>query len=360
MRPTVHDIAAEAGVSLATVDRVLNARAGVRSETRLRVQAAVERLGYVRDVAAANLAKSRIYPIRFILPSGDNPFMRALEAHVRQVGNPALRPGGLERVAVSLDCVPPLDAPALAAALIKAGEDEPAGIAVVAVEAPEVAAAVRTLQARGIPVATLVSDLPASGRNHFAGIDNMAAGRTAGGLMRRFLSGSRGAVAVIAGSLSLRDHRERLDGFAQALREAGEGLTLLPVLEGEDDPAKVEALAKRLLAEQPDLAGIYSLGAGDRGLVRALAQTKMPRPQAVVVHELSDHTRQALEEGLVDAVLAQDPGHIARSAVRVLRAFADGLVFDPAQERIRIDIFLKDNLPPARQALSDPHLPTGE
>ncbi|WP_323130698.1 LacI family DNA-binding transcriptional regulator, partial [Sinorhizobium medicae] len=83
MRPTVHDIAAEAGVSLATVDRVLNNRPGVRSVTRNRVERAIATLGYVRDVAAANLAKSRSYPLVFILPSGENAFMRGLESELR-------------------------------------------------------------------------------------------------------------------------------------------------------------------------------------------------------------------------------------------------------------------------------------
>ena len=55
MRPTVHDIAAAAGVSLATVDRVLNLRPGVRSVTRAKVEQAIERIGYVRDVAALAL-----------------------------------------------------------------------------------------------------------------------------------------------------------------------------------------------------------------------------------------------------------------------------------------------------------------
>jgi LacI family transcriptional regulator len=44
-------------------------------------------------------------------------------------------------------------------------------------------------------------------------------------------------------------------------------------------------------------------------------------------------------------VLNQDPGHEVRSAVRVLKAKADELPVLAAQERIRIDIFLKDNLP---------------
>ena len=78
MRPTVHDIAAAAGVSLATVDRVLNQRPGVRHVTREKVETAIRDLGYIRDVAAANLAKGRTYPLVFILPASDNSFMRRL------------------------------------------------------------------------------------------------------------------------------------------------------------------------------------------------------------------------------------------------------------------------------------------
>ena len=60
---------------------------------------------------------------------------------------------------------------------------------------------------------------------------------------------------------------------------------------------------------------------------------------------MTRHTRAALNEGLIDAVLNQDAGHEVRSAIRVLKAKADGVAVIGAQERIRIDIFLKDNLP---------------
>jgi len=83
MRPTVHDIAAAAGVSLATVDRVLNQRPGVRHVTREKVENAIREIGYVRDVAAANLAKGRTYPLVFILPTSDNSFMHGLNDEVQ-------------------------------------------------------------------------------------------------------------------------------------------------------------------------------------------------------------------------------------------------------------------------------------
>ncbi|WP_337183645.1 LacI family DNA-binding transcriptional regulator [Shinella sp.] len=340
MRPTVHDIADKAGVSLATVDRVLNDRPGVRGVTRARVEAAIAALGYVRDVAAANLAKGRVYPLVFILPEGDNPFMRGLEAEVRRAGLHS----AAERTSLSVATVPAFDAAALAKAIDAAIAEDVSGIAAVAVDAAEVSDAIARAHEAGIPVVTLVSDLAGSGRDHFVGVDNIAAGRTAGSLMGRFLGGRSGPVAVLAGSMRVRDHGERLEGFAAAMSAMPEPRTILPVLEGQDDPELSFSLIADCLANVPHLAGIYSLGAGNRGLIAALSAGGRG-DLCVIVHELTGETRAALESGVVDAVLNQDAGHEVRSAIRVLRAKADGLPVNAAQERIRLDIFIKDNLP---------------
>ena len=341
MKPTVHDIAAAAGVSLATVDRVLNRRPGVSTRTRDKVESAVVALGFVRDVAAANLAKGRVYPLTFILPANDNSFMRELERAV----NDAMARSPSERTDIRILKVPPFDATSLVEVLDGLLAERPAGVALVAVDTPEVAAAVDRLVQAGIPVVTLVSDLPTSGRVHYAGIDNLAAGRTAASLLGRFVGDRRGSIAVLAGSMLVRDHRERLDGFCAVMATDFPHIALLEVIEGRDDPARVEHLLTNLFRERSDILGIYSLGAGNRGLVAALGKARFDRQPAVIAHELTGTTRNALNDGLVDAVLNQDPGHEVRSAIRVLKATADGLPLLAAQERIRIDIFLKDNLP---------------
>jgi LacI family transcriptional regulator len=346
MKPTVHDIARSAGVSLATVDRVLNGRPGVRRITRERVEGAISLLGYVRDVAAANLAKGRTYRFDFILPSNDNSFMIGLGEEVRG----AIARSGSERTGIRIVDVPPFDPDALVGALERMLSDPPAGVAFVAIDAPQVRAAARRLSEAGIPTVTLVSDLPDSTRDHYAGIDNIAAGRTAGSLMGRFLSGRflgerRATVAVLAGSMLVRDHRERLEGFSAVIHSAYPGIDILPVIEGRDDPALTEVLIGDALRHHPGISGIYSLGAGNRGLVRALRHAASGDRPVVIAHELTASTRAALTEGVIDAVLNQDAGHEVRSAIRVLKAKADGLPVIAAQERIRIDIFLKDNLP---------------
>jgi LacI family transcriptional regulator len=249
-----------------------------------------------------------------------------------------------ERTRIAAVHVPPSDAPALVQAFDAAVAEGVAGIAAVAVDAPEVAAAIRRARAADIAFVTLVSDLAASARDHFCGVDNVAAGRTAGSLMARFLGARPGAVAVLAGSMLVRDHRERLEGFRALMAEAGGGRRVLDVLEGHDEPERARALVGACLAAHPELAGIYSLGAGNAGLVAALEAAGRD-DVCVIAHEITEPTRLGLERGVIDAVLNQDAGHEVRSAIRVLRAKADGLPVIAAQERIRIDIFIKENLP---------------
>lgn len=340
-RVTVHDLAAEAGVSLATVDRVLNRRPGVRQATIERVEAAMARLAYTRDVAAANLAKKRTYPIRFIVPAGANSFMRNLESEVLSFA----RHAESSRVDVSVVAVPAFDGERLAAALADVDPAEFIGVVAVATDAPMVRAAIDALVERGVHVVTLVSDVPTARRLHYAGIDNTAAGRTAGTLVGRFLRGVSGEVAIVAGSMLLRDHVERRMGFEQVLRAEFPALELLPPIEGRDDPDVVEARLSELLRARPRIVGLYSLGAGNRGLIAALRAYGRVRDIVTVAHELTDHSRRALVDGTFAAVLNQDAGHEIRSAIRVIQAKADGRPLIPGQERIRIDVFLRDNLP---------------
>ncbi|MBX5140569.1 LacI family DNA-binding transcriptional regulator [Rhizobium lentis] len=340
MRPTVHDIAAAAGVSLATVDRVLNQRPGVRHVTREKVETAIRELGYIRDVAAANLAKGRTYPLVFILPASDNSFMHGLNAEIQQ----AILRSPAERTDIRTIEVPAFDPAALVAVLEGLSREKPCGIAMVATDAPEVRAVVDRLVHAGFPIVTLVSDLTGSLRHHYAGIDNIAAGRTAARLLGRFLGPRKGKIAVLAGSMLVRDHRERLEGFTSVMGEEFPDLAILPVLEGRDDPEIAHMLVAEALGNA-EIIGVYSLGAGNRGLIRALKEKAVDRTLTVIAHELTAHTRAALIDNTIDAILNQNAGHEVRSAIRVLKAKADGLAVIEAQERIRLDIFLKDNLP---------------
>ena len=105
------------------------------------------------------------------------------------------------------------------------------------------------------------------------------------------------------------------------------------------------ALTAALLLEHPDLIGLYNAGAGNDGIAEVLEASPRGKDIVWIAHELTANNRRFLINGLADAIINQDPGHEARSAARVLLAHCLGERIIDDQERIRIEIFVRDNLP---------------
>lgn len=337
-RATVHDVAREAGVSLATVDRVLNGRPGVRQATADKVEEAIRTLDFRRDLSASLLARARDLRIAFLIPDGRNEFMVNLETAVAR----RARPAKTERMTIETQHIKPLDAKALATALDALQPRTCDCAVIVATDHELVRKAVDSATRRGIVVVTLVSDLPGSSRKHFIGIDNVAAGRTAASLLGRFCP--TGKIGLIAGSLGLRDHRERLEGFTALMRKEFPHLELVGPVEGLDDSAATEKQVAAMLKAHPDLRGLYNLGAGNAGLLKALEKSGRAKAVHVIAHELSAPTRTGLASGEIDVVLDQNPDGEIRAAIAAARSLALGRGADFQSEPIEIGIFLRDNL----------------
>jgi LacI family transcriptional regulator len=249
------------------------------------------------------------------------------------------------RLAVEMVATDTFDPSVLAASLETLAGGDYDGVAVVALDHPSVRAAINDLVEAGAKVVTLVSDVPSSRRHHYVGIDNIAAGRTAGALVGRLVGPRSGKVAIVAGSQRLRDHAERIFGFNQVMASEFSGLDVLPVLEGRDEDERSEKLLSRLLGKHPDIVGFYNVGAGTQGVAKALIDTGREKQVVFVGHDVTVLTRKLLLQGVMDAAISQNPGHEARAAVRVLLALARGEPILMEQEKIRIDIVMRDNLP---------------
>lgn len=339
-KPTVHDIAKEAGVSLATVDRVMNGRAGVRDKTIAKVREAIDRLGYVRDTSAANLARQRQYRLVFVLPAEPSQFSQTLEAALKEASVSQIA----DRTLIKIVRAPSHDPHAIVRRLQALKVNQLDGVALMVPETPQVRDAVARLKEAGLAVVALVSDLPNSQRDYFIGTNSTAAGRTAGLLMGRFVN-SGGDILVVTNSMRSRDSLERRLGFDHVIGREFPALTALPSVEFHDDPARMEAVVGEALATRPRLAGVYSMGSGNTAMLRALRQSGRLAKLVVVAHELTPVTRQALLDSEIDAVIAQNVGHLVRSTLRVLRTLCDERPIFEAQERVRIEIVLRENLP---------------
>ncbi len=342
MRATISDIAREAGVSTATVDRVLNNRSGVHSRTRDRVLTTAERLGYLPGAMAADptFRAANATRIDFLLPGGTNTFMNTLAAQIT-----AMAEWRGPQADIRVRLIEGFNPDALARALLEI-RGSTSGVGVIALDHPTVREAIREVGASGIPVLTMVSDIANVPRIGYVGIDNRAAGRLAGHLLGRFVGTRKGNVALFAGSLSYRGHEEREMGFRHILSEEFSGLRIVELREVKDDTERSYREACALLDAHGDLAGIYNIGAGNRGIAKALEERGRARDIVFVGHELTEHTRRYLLSGTMDAVIDQNPRVEARDAIDRMLAAARG---EPAPNlpAIRIQAIFRENIPEA-------------
>jgi LacI family transcriptional regulator len=339
-RSRVLDIARRAGVSTATVDRVINRRGGVKPATVQRVLRVAVELDYLEAGSVATQASAVPMQVVFVLPSGVNRWMELLGDYVGRVET--------QMVPFNVRCrcvhVEGFNPELLAATLLKHGQ-RAEGVAFVALDHPLVREAVHHLAEQGVHVLTLASDLSNSRRAAYVGLDNRAAGRTAGLLLGRFLGERRGEVAMIAGSLSYRGHGEREMGFQHILQEVFPHLQLVGLREGHDDARRNHEQARILLARHPDLIGIYNIGGGSDGIARALKDAGRDRTVVFVGHEVTTDTRAYLMDGTIDAVISQNPQLEIMNTIRIFANLREGRGPLAGIEPVRIGVILKENLP---------------
>ena len=208
----VREIAVQAGLSEATVDRVLHRRGGVRADTVRLVEQAIADLDRQRTQLRLG---GRTFMVDVVVqaPARFSSAVRAaLEAEL-----PSLAPAVVRSRFSFRESGPVAE---LVAVLDRIGRRGSHGVVLKAPDAPEVTAAVQRLGRTGIPVVTLVTDLPGSGRLAYVGMDNRAAGATAAYLVGQWLGDRPGNVLVTVSSSAFRGEEEREMGFRAAMRSA--------------------------------------------------------------------------------------------------------------------------------------------
>jgi len=342
----VREIAAQAGLSEATVDRALHGREGVRPSTARQVERAVADLQRQADQLQLGGRTWTLdvvvqAPLRFSVE-----VRAALEAEL-----PGLRPAVVRARFHLLEGQDGAGPEPVVAALRKAARTRSDGVVLKAPQHPDVVAAVAELTAAGVPVVTLVTDLPGSTRVAYTGLDNRGAGRTAAHLVDQWLgpapeeTGRRERVLVVRSGGADLGEDERAVGFAEVLgpRE------VLEVVDDERRAAVVVDGVHRVLAGAGELHvdAVYAMYAGAGGVARVLDALAAAgqQPRVVVVHDLASEHLALLRGGRVSAVLHHDLRTHLRRAARVLLQ-ARGALPGPARSwAAPVQVVTRFNLP---------------
>lgn len=311
-RFTVKQIAAQAGVSAATVDRVRHGRAHVHEQTRRRVDAAIQEL---EEQAEAGVPSGLGLSFDVLLNSPERFSHAVRQAFVAAAADRAPR-----RIAPRFHAGERIGPERIADRLAGFERNASQGVVLKAPEHPAIVAAVESLAARGIPVVTFATDIRSAGRIAYVGIDNVAAGRTAAFLLSRFLGNREGIVLANLGSRDFYGEHDRWRGFADFMGQRCPNVRIITIDGGYGLDRATCELARVERAKHGAIAGIYSMGGGNRGLLQALEEAG-DSGFAFVGHDLDQENRQLLRAERIDAVVDHDLQADAARAIRHILCF---------------------------------------
>lgn len=291
------EIARQAGLGTATVDRVLNGRAHVSPQTKLRVTVAMEEL---KTQEAQLAARGRRLFFDFVVEAPSR-FSRevkaAAETILPQIGNAVCRPRFLLQDIMEEDGV--------VAALRRIMKRGSQGVCLKARDTAKIREAVKMLAKARIPVVTLVTDIGSPDRLAYVGLDNAGAGRTAAYLISRTLGDGQGTVLATRSHEGFLGEEERESAFVEALTSERPGLQVLAVQGGSGVDLETSRLLANSVEDIHDLRAVYSMGGGNRSILRTLDDNGL-RPKVYVAHDLDRENRELILDRRLDFVLHHD------------------------------------------------------
>lgn len=306
-RPTVRDVARTAGVSSATVSRVINGATTVDGELTRRVRAAIRDTGYVLNDAGRSLRRQRSTQIAVVSPDSSNPYFMQLTGEVERIA----RNSGYSVMIAHTDGDLELERDTLAQLISR----QVAGVIIAVVD--ERSSDLCVLQDARMPVVLVDRLVRGIDADHVA-TDNLDAGRQAA---EHLYSRGFRRPAVITGAESLSTTEDRTRGFLQSWTQLDGELTASAVLRGDLHlESGDEAMRQILAGGQADCvfvtnnrmsAGAFQSMRGDPAAPALMATdddiwTRLVTPSITVVQQPIRSTGRAAARMLGDRITSPD------------------------------------------------------
>lgn len=340
-RPTISDIATAAGVSTATVDRVLSGRMKVRDETARRVQEAAEAIGY----HGANAIRQRVMQD---LPELRLGIILQKERHVfyqefRREFETQAKATVTRNIRLDVHFATSTN-PEEVAALLQRMKGRVDAVAATGIDHHEVTAAVTELRKAGIPTFSLLSDFAQGVRESYFGLNNLRVGRTAGWFISK-VAARPGKVGIFVGAHRYHGHELRETGLRSYFREYAPEFQLLDAQINLETRALTYEATSQLLHKFPDLVGLYVAGGGMEGAIKALEEMREPESCALLVNELTPESEAALQKRVVSIVFATPVRQLVGELLALAASTVDcGPAETPGQRFLQPLIYTPESL----------------
>ena len=329
---SVRDVAQHAGVSVGTVSNVMNHPDKVAAATVVRVRAAIDELGFIRNDAARQLRVGRSKTIGLVVLDVRNPFF----TDVARGAEDAAADAGLAVTLGNSD-----ESTARESTYLDLFEEQRVHGILISPYA-DITPRLHSLRSRGIPV-VLVDRTSEDVSFSSVSVDDIAGGALAA---EHLLAQGRRRIAFVGGPLAIRQVADRLEGARRAVA-AHPGATLevveiggLTVLEGR---AAGTALAARPPAERPD-AVFAANDLVSMGLLQALlmqgSRVEVPGEIALIGYDDIDFASAAV---VPLSSIRQPSALIGATAVQLLLDEAADPDIAPRQVEFQPELVVRES-----------------
>ncbi|WP_299689922.1 LacI family DNA-binding transcriptional regulator [uncultured Tateyamaria sp.] len=332
----IKEIARQAGLGPATVDRVLNNRAHVSPQTRQRVSAAIDELT-AQEAQLAARGRRLFFDVVVEAPTRFSREVKAAaEAILPQIGTAVCRPRFLQQEIMEED-----DVVRALRRILKRGSH---GVCLKARDTSKIRDAVTLLGAARIPVVTLVTDIGDTDRIRYVGLDNAGAGRTAAYLVSSIVGPKGGQVLATRSHERFLGEEERDAAFAETLARRCPQLQIVAVQGGSGVGTATSRLLVDVIGSIRDLRAVYSMGGGNRSILGTLADHGL-RPDVYVAHDLDRENRNLIKTRQLDFILHHDLRVDMRNAFSAFLAY-HRLLHEPVEIGVStVQVLTPENIP---------------
>lgn len=332
----IKEIARQAGLGTATVDRVLNNRANVSPQTRKRVAAALREL----KAQEAQLAAQGRRLFLDVVAEAPRRFSR----EIRIAAEAALRAMPAEAIRVRFQFQEVMTEDETVAALALIAKRGSHGICLKARDTPAVRDMINRLAGLNIPVFTLVTDVSESARKAYFGLDNAQAGRTAAYLLAQSLPDGPSTVLTSRSQDCFRGETDRFTTFRSLILTLKPGVQLMEASGGAGVAAATSRCLDAILSGGVQITAVYSMGGGNAAILRKLAEYRQ-RPIAFVAHDLDRENNLLLSKGAISYVLHHDLEKDMRTFFSMVLAGSESPSPEGSMASSDVEIFSPHNLP---------------